>query len=308
MRMSNALAAAAAATALAAILFWAQADAQPAPLQFFDAHSHFVNGVTPEAEIEFFRKGGVAHAIIMDPSIEDLRALAKANPGYVIPFQSIARTLDMKGMRLDANSAATMVKELKAGEVCGFGEIPTRIEPRAAGVNDAASLIEPARLAIYDAANANKTVVNLHVDITNPDIAASIETIAKRAPDMKLVLAHAGWSASAELMDRLISAHPNIYTDVSVRFELPSGNPNSISFLTADGAIKPDWLAVIEKHPDRFLFAMDITSTGAAGRHEKIAEIVATATKALSALPRAAQEQIARGNIERLLGGCGAKK
>jgi hypothetical protein len=304
MRTRTLLAAAAGVGAIIAAMFWAQADAQSAPLQFFDAHSHLVDGITADAQVAGFRKGGVAHVILMDPTIDTLKALTKAGPGYVVPFHSIARTPEMKGTRLDASSAAMMVKELKAGDICGFGEIPTRIEPRTPGVNDAAALLEPARVAVYDAANANKAAVNLHVDIANADVAASIDQIAKARPNMKLVLAHAGWSAAPDVIDKLLTAHANIFTDVSIRLDMPTASPNSISFLTADGAIKPEWLAVITKHPDRFLFALDVSNVA---RQDKIAELLAIATKALAPLPRATQEQIAHGNTERLLGGCGAK-
>jgi predicted TIM-barrel fold metal-dependent hydrolase len=64
----------------------------------------------------------------------------------------------------------------------------------------------------------------------------------------------------------------------------------------------PAWRAVIDRHPDRFMFATDINSFGP--RYTIAADLMATARKALAPLPRETQELIAHGNVERLLGSC----
>ncbi len=127
-------------------------------------------------------------------------------------------------------------------------------------------------------------------------------------PKMHFVLAHLGWTAGPDLIGRLLDAHPNLYTDVSIRFDPPGSLPwrnggADLSILNADDTVKPAWLAVMQRHPDRFLFAMDINSFGP--RYQMIGELVATARKALTPLPRPLQDDIAHGNAERLLKGCG---
>ncbi len=68
----------------------------------------------------------------------------------------------------------------------------------------------------------------------------------------------------------------------------------------------PAWRAVMERHPDRFLFAMDINSFGP--RYTITADLVKTGRKALASLPRPLAEAVAHGNAERLLRGCAALK
>ena len=71
--------------------------------------------------------------------------------------------------------------------------------------------------------------------------------------------------------------------------------------LAPDGSMKPEWRALIERFPDRFMFAMDVTGSG----QQRIAERVAAARKAFAPLSEPIEEAFAHGNIERLLQGCG---
>ena len=274
--------------------------AQPKPLSFIDAHSHY-DEASGDEEIATFRRAGLAGVIIMDPEPGRLQALAKRNRGYVAPFYSIARTPQMKGERLGPTSAATLGKARDAGEVCGFGEIPTRIEPRTS--TDDVALEGADRRQVYAAANARRTPVSLHVSLETPAVTAAIDRTASAYPDMPLILAHAGWVAGADVIGALLAAHPNLYADLSIRLDpAKPENANDISILTADGALKPEWRALIARYPDRFLFAMDVSG---ADREKRVPELLAVATKALSPLPRKVQEQVAGGNTLKLLHGCG---
>jgi hypothetical protein len=76
--------------------------------------------------------------------------------------------------------------------------------------------------------------------------------------------------------------------------------------LNVRGALRYDWRRLIERYPDRFMFAMDVTSTGTADRQEHVAELVDVARKAFDVLPRKSQEMIAHGNFEKLVRGCPA--
>ena len=56
------------------------------------------------------------------------------------------------------------------------------------------------------------------------------------------------------------------------------------------------------RHPDRFLFAMDINSFGP--RYTIMDDLIATGRKALAPLPEAVRNAIAHANTERLYGSC----
>ena len=284
------------------------------PVRYVDAHSHIATGVTPEEEVAALRASGLARVVIMHPDPVALDRIAKANPEFVIPFASIARLPEMEGVRLDTTSAEKIAALLARHEACGIGEIPTRIVPQTED-SDADALLNPDRLRIYALADTRSLALNMHTDVSDDRVAAAIAKIASSYPRAKIILAHSGWSASADRIRALMNAHPNIYADLSVRLDPYGGLPSDplpdgsrppgagsvISILRADGSLLPEWRALVRRHPDRFMFAMDITQ---GQRPHHIAELVATAHKALSPLGTPIETAVASGNIERLVGEC----
>lgn len=272
----------------------------PAPVRYVDAHSHFADGASTVQNVEQFRKAGVDGVVFMFPNTEVLTAAAKANPGYVIPFNSIARTPEMTGMRLDAQAASKLGALYDSGQICGFGEIPTRIEQRAEA-NDAAAIGNSFRAQVFDAAASRGAPVNIHISFDAPETAVAFGQAVGAHPRTPVILAHAGWVAGPDVVGKLLADHSNLFTDVSIRLQMPTGRPNDISILTADGALQPEWKALIERFPDRFLFAMDVSGLDT---NNRIPGLMATARKALGALPRPVEEAVAHGNIERLVQSC----
>lgn len=281
---------------------------------YFDAHSHLAEGLTPDEEIAAMRDAGLAGVVIMHadpPALADVTAKAG---GFVVPFVSIARLPEMPGIRLGPDSAARMTALVEDGKACGFGEIPTRVVPRAEPA-DSDALLNPDRRKIYAEANRLGKPVNLHVDIANEAVAASIATIARDYPKARIVLAHAGWSASAATIGALMDTYPNVSADLSVRLDpaeglpsdplppgsLPPGATSVISVIREDGSLQTDWRDLMARRPDRFLFAMDITQRE---RPRHIALLLATARKALAPLGLQTERMIASGNLAKILTGC----
>jgi Amidohydrolase len=302
------------AIGFASILIASQAGCAQEPINYMDAHSHLqLPGVSTAEEIAAFKNAGIAAVVIMHPEPEQLEVLASQYPGYVIPFISIARLPETAGIRLSEDSAERFAALYEAGAVCGFGEIPTRLVP-ATDPNDAAALLNPNRKKIYAYANAHSVPVNMHVDLNTPEVIAAFGSIAASYPSMKVILAHAGWTAGPEVVEKLLSEHPNIYVDLSIRLDplvgfgnppVPRPNgPNPLSILTAEGALQGPWQELVSRHADRFMFAMDVSSTGVNGRHKLIGELRADAEHAFNGLPRSAQEAIAHGNLEGLIQSC----
>lgn len=294
------------------------ATTQPAaaPVPYIDAHSHVLPDYSLEAEAALMREAGLAGFVLMDPRTDMLRQVRPGNEGYASASLSIARLPQMPGLRLGPDSASAMTAAIDQGFACGFGEIPTRIVPRAEA-SDAEALVAPDRMAIYRAANTRGVPVNLHVDIANPEVEAAISSIAREHPRARIVLAHAGWSAPAQTIARLMDAHPNIMADLSVRLDpagglpasplaagsMPPGAGSIITFVRADGSLEPEWRDLLVRHSDRFLFAMDLTE------HERprfARLLLETARKALSPLGARVENAVAHGNIERLFAGCPA--
>ncbi len=272
--------------------------AQEPPLAFFDAHTHMmVENLTPDEEIALLRKAGITHVVLMHNEPEVIAALARKYPGFVIPSLSFTRPTP-KSVQLDETAGPLVAKLYADHAICSVGEI-------GGGNFNAAS--SPLR-SIYAAAAASGAPVNVHTDIAKPENLAAVEAAVSTYPNMKFVLAHLGWTAGPDLIGRLLDAHPNLYTDMSIRLDPPGSLPwrnngVDLSILRADNTFQPEWRALIERHPDRFLFAMDINSFGR--RYTMTEELVRTARQALAPLPRPVQEAIAHGNLERLLGNCG---
>ncbi|MDF7775305.1 amidohydrolase family protein [Sphingomonas sp. AOB5] len=271
-------------------------------IPFVDAHSHLVPNLTPDEEVAKFRASGLRAVVIMNPDPAAMRDLGSRHGDFVIPFLSIARLPEMAGIRLTPNAAAAMATVEAEGAVCGLGEVPTRVVP-ATEPSDDLALFNPDRLPVYALANARALPLNIHVTIDTPAVEAAVSRIAREYPRMKLILAHAGWSAGPDVLGRLLDAHPNLYADLSIRLDPAAGfvQPRETTILAADGSLLPEWRALIERHPDRFMFAMDITG---AERPAYIERLIAIARQAFAPLPRKLQHALAHGNIERLLAGC----
>lgn len=168
---------------------------------------------------------------------------------------------------------------------------------------------------MHGVADARGVPVTIHVSLDTIAVIDAFGLIAESHPRMPLILAHAGWTAGPKVVEGLLATHPNLYVDLSVRLDPLTGfgvppvprpnGPNQLSILNADGSLQPEWLALLERFPDRFLFAMDVSATGVAGRQEHIGELLAHARTALGALPRETHEAIAHGNLEKLLHACG---
>ena len=268
------------------------------PLRLLDAHTHLmVEILGHDEEIALLRKAGLDRVLLMHPVPEELSAIADKYPGFVIPSVNLARPT-ARGVHLDRDTGPLFARLAAERKVCGFGEI--------AGGNIAD--VENMR-GVYAAAEATGVPVNLHTDLAVPANLAAVEAVLTAHPKMNFVLAHLGWTAGPELIGRLLDTHPNLYTDVSIRFDAPGSLPwrnngLDLSILAPDETVPPAWRAVMQRHPDRFLFAMDINSFGP--RYTITEDLVPTGRKALGSLPRPLAEAIAHGNAERLLKGCGA--
>ncbi len=79
--------------------------------------------------------------------------------------------------------------------------------------------------------------------------------------DAAIVWSHVGWDntgdLTAELLDRLFAAHPNLYASLKI-LDAP-GPCQSMENrpLTEDGDLRPEWLALFEEWPERFVLGSD---------------------------------------------------
>jgi predicted TIM-barrel fold metal-dependent hydrolase len=276
--------------------------AEPRNVRYIDAHSHLFKAMSADDEIAAFRKAGIGGVLIMWPDPEPVLAVARKNPGYVVPWLSLSA---LQGSVVSDDTASEFVRARDQNGFCGFGELATRLPLPNAQVSDAAFVSDPRRLKIYDAAEAQGTPVNMHVSLVEPETMAAIERIVAARPHAPFIVAHGGGGIGAEVLERLLATHANLYFDLSGPLSPPRPGepPRPQGALAPDGALKPEWRALFEHHPDRFMFAMDIQSVESV---QGIADKLAAARAAFAPLSLEIEEAIANRNIARLLKGCGS--
>jgi hypothetical protein len=301
VRRAHSVAGLAAAMATA---FAASAQQAPAPrnVRYIDVHSHlFPAGLPGDDEIAAFRKAGMAGVLLMWPDPAPVKALAQKNPGYVVPWISLAA---LEGTIVTPETAPQFIHERDVDGFCGFGEMATRLPPPNPQGSDSNRVSDPNRMKIYDAADAKGTPMNFHISLVDPETLATVEKITTTHPHSPVIIAHGGQGISTETIARLLTDHPNMYFDLSgpLSAEQPGGPPRPQAALQADGSFKPEWRALLERFPDRFMFATD---TQSAQSIQALPQKLAQARKAFAPLPVAVEEAVAHGNIEKVLKGCG---
>ena len=84
-----------------------------------------------------------------------------------------------------------------------------------------------------------------------------LERLLAHNPKTRIIWTHVGWDNTGqrtpELTKRLLAAHPNLY----VAIKLAPGAPAHPPFFKRGQGVAPDWRAVIDAFPDRFMVGSD---------------------------------------------------
>jgi hypothetical protein len=88
------------------------------------------------------------------------------------------------------------------------------------------------------------------------DTAAEFQRLAASNREARIILLHAGNIASAAQIRALLEAHPNVVCDLSYRSP-PQLKGRILDRTIFDGALREDWRALIEDHPERFMAGID---------------------------------------------------
>lgn len=136
----------------------------------------------------------------------------------------------------------------------------------------------PLLLHLADLTAAAGVPVDIHMDVvvedmptpsyfvksssTNPPTLKSnifaFEELLEHNRDAKIVLAHAGRDTtghmSADLMGRLMAAHPNLYLQIHP-VNLPLSSQTAI--IDPKGTIRPRWLELLQQYPNRIVIGSD---------------------------------------------------
>lgn len=231
---------------------------------------------------------------------EAVRSLPPHQRRRLVPFIAGFNPTDM-----NASEHVRRMLELYPGLWRGIGEILARHDDLTALTQgEVARADHPALMRVYELAAEYRLPVLLHSNITSkrektPLYAAELEAALTAHPRTRFIWAHAGSSESLHRyqgrlpflhgeVERLLATHDNLWIDLSWAvlddYLLPGGKPDA------------EWLALVRRHPDRFLVGSD-----ALGNFGKLPETMAAFAPFLDALPEDVANKVARGNAERLL-------
>lgn len=218
----------AAAGALAA----SHAAAQELPI--FDAHIHYshdARDVLPPAEaIAILRKAGVKRALVSSSGDEGTQELLALAPDLIIAeLRPYRRRGELGSWTRDDSVIPYLEERLKAGKYAAIGEF------HAYG----ADVETPVVRRVISLAREHRLFLHAHSD------ADAIERLFRIDPDARVLWAHAGFERPARVRE-LLAKHRNLWSDLAFRNDHAAG-----------GKVTPEWRALFEAFPDRFMVGTD---------------------------------------------------
>ncbi|GAA4547705.1 amidohydrolase family protein [Pseudonocardia xishanensis] len=187
----------------------------------------------------------------------------------------------------------------------GIGEVMLRhddLTNLTAGEHPTAS--HPALDAVFDFARRHDRPLALHHDSASAGRPAEHEYVPQlgamldRHPRTTVVWCHAGVARRIEphdqaaLVDELLDAHPGLHIDVSWSLLDRIVGPDE------DGRsrqVDPDWVRLIDRHPDRFVLGSDSVA-----QLDDLRPLHGRLSRLVDAVHPAHRDALAHGNAERL--------
>jgi len=166
----------------------------------------------PKSTNEFFaelRRMGVRYAcgsVIIKQEKPDFEIVQKANRA-ALKLRDLYPDFYVPGIHIDGNFPKESIQELAFMHqqgVCWIGELV----PYIMHTGDYAS---EGMMEIYAVAREYNMVVNIH----DGDPLENIDRITQKYPGLKIVLAHPGENARAEVRFNFVAKHPDVYMDIS---------------------------------------------------------------------------------------------
>jgi predicted TIM-barrel fold metal-dependent hydrolase len=246
-----------------------------AELPIFDAHVHYSRPdwdvYSPERALSILAAAGVRRAIVSSTPDDGTLKLYEKAPKTVVPFLRPYRTReDMGKWHSDPGVQAYVEERLKRGVYRGIGEFHLSL----------AETGGPTVKRVAELASERDLFLQAHVDD------ATIEKLLSLYPNARFLWAHAGMSAPASAVGRLLERFPKLYVELALRTDV-----------APSGTLDPEWRAVFVKYPDRFMVGTDTWVTSRWGIMRDYHRDVQTW---LAQLPREVAEAIAWKNGERL--------
>jgi predicted TIM-barrel fold metal-dependent hydrolase len=268
-----------------------------APLPFIDAHVH----LNDEAmQLELMRRHGAEQAIVFWGSRSDNESIAESarrHPDRFIAFASISperAAYRQLWNRDDPAVLKTLDDLLASGRFRGIGEISAVHFPSPGFPEADYDPSGPTLAGILALARKHGLPVLLHIEWTR---LRELSTLLERYPDVAVIWAHGGYTPLF-VARRMLERHPNLTYELSARTWAEHPRSPDYTILRDGKAVWPQWLALIEAMPERFVVGTDASQRRAETEAMKFASIQSF----LRQLTPATRERVARTNLLKLLG------
>jgi hypothetical protein len=248
------------------------------PIEIFDAHLHYNWEPKPFYQLDevlaLFKKHRITGILATSRPNTGTHALvdAKVEGLQVVPFIRPYRVRADIGSWFNDPVIFDLVQdEFKRGYYRGIGEF--HLSGKAADTEMVKKTV--------DFAVANNLYLHAHADDE------AVEILMRHNPRARIIWAHTGFGLPGDRVAAMLAKYPNLWGELSYRSGIVDGS----------GKLTPEWRALFERYPDRFLLGSD---TWVPERWASYGEIVAGYRAWLAQLPPAMAKQIAHGNAREL--------
>lgn len=242
-------------------------------IEIFDAHLHYNWEPTPyfqpDEVLALFRKHRVTGILATSRPNTGTHVLmeAKAVGLQVVPFIRPYRIrADIGSWNNDPTIFDLVQSEFKRGGYRGIGEF--HLTGKAADTEWVKKTV--------DFAVTNELYLHAHAD------ADAVDILMRHNPKARIIWAHTGFGLPADRVAAMLAKYPMLWGELSYR-----------SGITDGGRLTPEWRALFERFPDRFLVGSD---TWIAERWASYGDIMAGYRAWLAQLPPDIAAKIAHGN------------
>ena len=268
--------------------------AVPGPL--VDAHVHLNDVAMQLALMEEF---GVDRAVVFwgrNSDDESILAAAAQHPHRFIPFASISpeRTRFRPFWERDDSAIVERLEALLAtGRFRGIGEISVVHDATPGFAATEFALSSRVMHGVFGLARRHRLPVIVHCESRAME---QLSRLLEAFPDVAVIWAHGGYTGEPEAR-RMLARHPNLYYELSARTW--ARHPRSAAYSIAPGGeLLPEWRALVEAMPARFLVGSDASHHSEASERMKLASVRGF----LGQLSPAARREVGGGTLRRLLG------
>ncbi|HET8569268.1 MAG TPA: amidohydrolase family protein [Candidatus Limnocylindria bacterium] len=245
-------------------------------LRLADAHIHYSQDawshLSPDEAIATLRQAGIARAFVSSTPDEGTQRLYARDPALVVPVLRPYRTRDDLGTwTRDPTVVAYLERTYREGVHRGIGEFHL-------GAGEAAL---PVVRAVVALAAREGLFLHAHAD------ERAVEELARVDPTVTVLWAHAGMSASADSVMRILDRYPNVWAELALRSDVMPGD-----------RLDPEWRELFLRHSERIMVGTD---TWVPSRWDDVVRGHERTQAWLAQLPVETARRIANGTFERLL-------